>query len=375
MKIYKVQHIAFLVIILCTTLVIFIILTSKNNNSVSPSVLTDAKASLPPIGDNFEQTPKIELETGNLFDFGTIPNDKETTKRVKVFNKGKGPLYLRSIQTTCACTQGTIPVGQEVILPNGEGHILITVIPSKIVGFYSEKTLTIYTNDPHNSTFELKVIAKVEPEFLIEPESIDFGEVLKGSTYETTATITQKSMSKPLEIYKIYEPGIPDSINNNISYTIRKTESNDRELKYLVTFTLEPFSSPGEFNRTLYISTNIDRYPEVPIKIKGKIVAPYKLSISFPTPLIFNDLLKNSPKEVIIESIDDNGTFEIISYEVVPSGIFSAEYFKREKNIVFNIKCKEVPTETYGLLTLKLTHKGILYEDRILLKSFKKTIL
>ncbi len=368
MKISKTQYLVVGVVILFAFLVIVLITIGKNDSEeVLPPFQSEGLASLPPVGENFEQTAQIELETGNKYDFGIIPNDKETTKKVKVYNKGKGPLNLRFIQTSCACTQGTIPPGQEVIPPGGEGYILVTVYPSKVAGFYSEKVLTIYSNDPKNSPFELKVIARINPEFLIEPEDINFGELPKGSTKEISVTITQQNMPKPLEIYKIYESGVPDYIQNNITATLKKVEGKE-PIQYLLTFKIEPFIAPVEMNRTFFISTNIDRYPEVPIKIKGKIIAPYKLNVNFPQPITLISSSKETSKELIIEPTEENEHIEIVSYEVEPN-IFSATPHTEDGKVIFNITTQHTPNETYGILKINLTIKGQPYEERALLKN------
>lgn len=374
MRLNKTQTIVFLIILFCSGLVFILVLTSNyKNESNSSDITSETKASLPPIGENFEKIAKIELETEHVLDLGTIPNDRETSKKVKVYNKGNAPLYLRSIQTTCACTQGTIPPEYEVIPPNGEGYILVTVFPSRIAGFYSEKTLTIYSNDPYNSPYELKVIAKVEPEFVIDPEEINFGEIAKGNTGEVKITITQKNMQKKLEIYKIYEPGVPDNISNDIVYTIDEIKNAGENSLFEVTFILKPYASPGEFNRMFYLSTNIDRYPEVPLKIKGKVVAPYKLSITFPTPLTFNHLLKEFSKEVTIEPVINEEPVKIISYEVEPKDYFLVNHFEKETKVILNISCKEGTPEIYGVLSLKLSCGQQMFEDRVLLKNLKRS--
>lgn len=368
MRFSKIQYIVLTIIALFSALVIILITIAKNKtDEILPQIQTMPGASLPPIGENIENSAKIEIETGNTFDMGVIPNDKETTKKLKIYNRGKSPLNLRFIQTSCACTQGTIPPGQEIIPPGGEGHILVTVFPTRVAGFYSEKTLTIYSNDPKNSPLELKVIARVDPEFSIEPENIDFGEINKGSTKDLTIIITQKNMKKPLEIYKIYERGLPESIPNDITYSIKKIE-NTNTPQYSLTLRVEPNIAPGEFNRMFFISTNIDRYPEVPIKVKGKINAPYKINIPFPHPILLNPITNESTKQLIIEVDEENAPLEIVSYEVEPK-IFSASPNIINRKIIFNIQTQDVSNETYGLLTITLKSNRQSYEDRVLLKN------
>jgi hypothetical protein len=87
-------------------------------------------------------------------------------------------------------------------------------------------------------------------------------------------------MKKPLEITKVYEMNIPDDIENDLTAEITKIKS-DEPVEYLLTVKVNPSISPGEFIREIFLSTNIDRFPEVPIRVKGTAVAPYKIIPAF----------------------------------------------------------------------------------------------
>lgn len=374
MRILKTQYIIFGIVLLCSLFVFWLVIKSNNSDTEDKNIENPYRPSLPPVGTNPDDTAIIELETGPILDLGTVPNDKDTIKKVKVFNKGKSVLSLKDIRTTCACTVGTIPIGQNTIPPDGDGYILVTFHPARVAGFYSEKTLSIFSNDFKNPMIELKVKAKIEPEFICEPDIIDFGTFDKGNFVEQKLHITQKTMKKPLEITKVYENNIPEGIENNITAEIIKIK-NEEPVEYMLTIKANSTISPGEFTRELFLSTNIDRFPEVPIRIKGMVIAPYKINPSFPKPFIALPSISQeiSPKiEILPQSEGDK--IEFISYKVIPEK-FSIHVISLENTSGIKIDVTPITSnqELEAVLKLQLRVNGKEYHDLVLLKTVSLT--
>ncbi|HOL20588.1 MAG TPA: DUF1573 domain-containing protein [Candidatus Hydrogenedens sp.] len=370
MKIFRTQYIVFSVLFLCCLFVLFIVVKSQQQRSEENQIESPYQPSLPPLGSNQGETAQIELETGSIFDMGTVPNDVETTKKLKVFNRGKAVLSLKDIRTSCACTQGTIPAGQNVIPPNGEGYILITIYPSRVVGFYSEKTLTIFSNDYKNPVLELKVKAHIEPEFIFEPEEVQFGNFQKGTLLEQKIHITQKFMKKPLEIFKIYERNLPENIESDLIPDLVKIKSEE-PIEYMLTIKTTPKLSPGEFKREFFLSTNIDRFPEVPLKVKGSVIAPYKINYPFPKPLNIMPTPSNIPMKNIIEILPETETetIEVISHQFIPDIFTIQNILSNTTGLKIEVMPKGIEKGTSGVLDLKLRVNGKEYNEHVLLKT------
>jgi len=372
MRIKKVQYIIFGIVFLCSLFVFWLVIKSQNQNLQDNDIENPYNPSLPPVGSNPDNTAIIELETGSVLDLGTVPNDKETTKKVKVFNRGKSILSLKDIRTTCACTIGTIPIGQNAIPPNGEGYFIVTLYPARVVGFSSEKTLTIFSNDFKNPVIELKVIAKVDPEFICEPEFVDFGTLPKGKIIEQKLHIKQKSMNKPLEINKVYEKDIQDITDNDLTFEITKTKTEE-PVEYTISFKINPYVSPGELDRKIFLSTNIDRFPEVPIKVKGIVTAPYKINPTFPKPfIVFPQISKeiSNLKSIEITPQSESDKIEIVSFEIIPDFFTAREVsISNTPGIKIEVVPKTPEKETSAVLKLNLKVNDIEYQDHVLLKT------
>src|SRR5690606_23426682 len=96
----------------------------------------EADGTMPPMGESMDQIAQIRLETKDL-DLGLVANDKIHHAKLKVFNDGKMPLKITKIDTTCACTMGSIPPERALIPGGGESWIDVTLDPNRVPGFYS----------------------------------------------------------------------------------------------------------------------------------------------------------------------------------------------------------------------------------------------
>ncbi len=131
------------------------------------------------------------------FDMGTIGNKKETEKKLTISNTGTGTLEIKDVRTSCGCTKGYFKDRRKdkmkttKLKPGESTDLFISVDPFRVPGFESQKTLTLFTSDPENATMSFDVLAKVEPEFEIEPEQLHLGELNKGETAKGQAIIRQ----------------------------------------------------------------------------------------------------------------------------------------------------------------------------------------
>ncbi len=145
------------------------------------------------------------------FDMGTIGNEKVTEKTLSISNDGPGTLEIKDVRTSCGCTQGYFrdrkkdKIKTTKLKPGDSAVLYISVDPFRVPGFDSRKTLTLFTNDPNNLTASFDVVAKVEPEFEVDPEQLHLGVLDKGEKGEGQAVIRQLNDSK-LEITAV-RPG------------------------------------------------------------------------------------------------------------------------------------------------------------------------
>jgi len=117
-----------------------------------------------------EAGPKLEFENPNI-DFGTIVQDSEPFRTIKITNTGDEPLLITNARGSCGCTVPTVP--KKPILP-GETAEMKVRYDTKRVGSIN-KTVTLTTNEKVK-TRTIRVLGKVtaKPEGTPTKESNPF---------------------------------------------------------------------------------------------------------------------------------------------------------------------------------------------------------
>ncbi len=102
--------------------------------------------------------PKIEYNS-RTFEFGEIPEGKKVDYTFKIMNKGKKPLVIRSVTTSCDCTTGQ-PTSN-TIQPGQETEMKISFDSHGKMGMQN-KIITVISNDPGHATTILRVTGTVK---------------------------------------------------------------------------------------------------------------------------------------------------------------------------------------------------------------------
>jgi hypothetical protein len=256
-------------------------------------------------GGKIGQGAKIEVETDH-FDMGEVDNTGPTTKEILVFNRGTAPLDITEVRTNCGCTQGKLVANAKTnsgapvtrIPPGGSLPMSVVVDPFRIPGFISTKVLTLYSNDPDTPSQEVAVTAKVKPEFILEPDTLDFGTIENGSGVEAKILL-RESDAPDLDITGL-RPGHNASSNSgsdagtagleSAKYTLdlKKRAKEDwlspDHPEWEITVRLAPDLPAGDLNDSFVILSNIKRVDAIGYRLAAKIdsfftVAPTMLSV------------------------------------------------------------------------------------------------
>lgn len=226
----------------------------------------------------------------NPVEMGTIARDKLAEKRVTVKNPSGIPIDVLDISTSCVCTLGRFERsavrsdGRRVttIAPGDEEVLLVTVDPKKVHGFYSTKTLSLTTTDPVVSVYGLDVTAHVDPEFAMEPNSLDFGIVQAGEPAEVRAHITQL-IDEPFDIRSVQLPlpsaekGAPPPKQPPVALELVKTPESQWKTpgraEWDVIARLLPTADTGVLDLSAWFMTNSTRVEDIGFKVVGKVVS------------------------------------------------------------------------------------------------------
>lgn len=214
------------------------------------------------------RNPKIELETDH-FQMGTIPYDAPYVSEMKVYNRGATELRITRITTTCACTTGKMRT--PVIPAGGVGILEITVDPARIQGFFTTKTLTLFTNDPVNQYPSLDVTTYVEAEAEFEPQEFELGEVAQGAGMEIVVYVRQLQ-DYPLVIDDV---GV---FEDSAYFTAEMEQVPESEWntpgkrEYIVRAKMLPNTPPGDYQKFIVIHSNLKYQPSIYLPIKVSVL-------------------------------------------------------------------------------------------------------
>ncbi len=256
---------------------------------------------------------RIELQTAK-FDMGLIENDRTSEQRMKVFNRGNAPLKISHVSTSCGCTTGEM--ASNVIAPGESADLIIRVDPAKIPGFFAEKVLTVFNNDPSNPQPTVNVVSHVKPEATFTPDILDFGQIALGESKEVTTTIRQQqepalaiagaALGRDLPFIEVKYDAVPEE---------KWTTPGKRE--YTLTARVTPDALVGVYDEWIWVNTNIKRYANIPVKFKGEIVGPYAVS---PRNVALRAVIPGTPMEGVL-SITSEKSLKILEVSNTNSAV------------------------------------------------------
>lgn len=138
---------------------IYVIINGEKNNRNRLSISATVEEDFSHLTEEeLAQAPSIKFDNVK-FDFGTLKQGEKATHNYEFVNDGKSDLVIRKIKASCGCT-ATNPE-KMVIKPGEKSHITAT-FNSAGKRSRQNKTITIITNDPKQSSVVLKITGTVE---------------------------------------------------------------------------------------------------------------------------------------------------------------------------------------------------------------------
>lgn len=122
------------------------------------------------------QGPKLVVAQP-VHDFGAVSEGTKVRHSFVLQNKGSGNLVVQRVVAACGCTAAA--ASPEPIAPGAQGTIEVEFDTS---GFSGEKlkTVRLYTNDLDTPITVLSLKGSIEPEVVVEPRRVFFGDVVRG---------------------------------------------------------------------------------------------------------------------------------------------------------------------------------------------------
>lgn len=224
-----------------------------------------------------EQVPPKAVVADKEFDAGTVNKGDEIKHDFIVENQGKGVLEITRVQPACGCT---VTEFDKKIEPGKSGKITATVHTTNFNGPI-HKTISVATNDPEMSNFQLAIKATVKAVLNVTPNQFQqVGLVFKGQSLKKDFTLTSED-GTPFEVTQI------QSEDPALKYDLKMAPD-----KKSATFTvILPEDHPtGPITGRFTLSTTHPKAPSVTLAVFGTIREPLTV---YPQELIYSGLNKS----------------------------------------------------------------------------------
>jgi hypothetical protein len=147
--------------------------------------------------------PKIEF-AATTHDFGKVSEGENVKFAFKVTNKGKAPLTIDNVRTSCGCTAAT-PKDKN-IAPGGASEIAVSFDSRGRPG-KNRKVITVSSNDPTAATSRLEIIADVEPTLAFEARHVRLNPAYNEEQVKEVRLVGKLAKGTTLTVKEVSEKG------------------------------------------------------------------------------------------------------------------------------------------------------------------------
>lgn len=203
--------------------------------------------------------PLIHFENPD-FNFGRVYRGKIIEYIYKLRNLGNHTLEITKVKPSCGCT--AVILAAKTIKPGKAGEIKVTFKTASYSGNIN-KSITVSSNDPDNSSYILTIAGEIIEEITIKPKNINFGTIMNPEDeLPKTITVLVKSETEPDFTIK--------KITSSIKFvTTSVKRGKDGICSISVTLKGEPVI--GRFNGVIVLETDITRQKRADIPFFGMI--------------------------------------------------------------------------------------------------------
>jgi len=204
--------------------------------------------------------PKIQFDK-TVYNFGTTSLVDSVTGTFTFQNAGTGELKVGKPQPSCGCTVASVK--PDVLKPGEKGELVFTVRVGGQRGPL-EKSITVPSNDPQNSSVKLAI--KVEMKQIVEvtPPSFNIGSLRQGET-TNLSVVLRRTDGQKLVIVKT-EPS-----SKMLSARIEPIEASNGQSANLL-IDVRPEGAPHGFNDSVKVYLDGVSQPVATVTVNGRLL-------------------------------------------------------------------------------------------------------
>ncbi len=349
---------------------------SKGNSS--------APAKADPIKDDRSpKAAKVQITGGTTYDFGTMQQGSKKTHSFVFKNIGTAPMELEVANTSCRCTIGAL--SDSTLEPGEETNVTLEWKATGVLDQFSQ-TATIATNDPDHRNVLLTVRGIVARTILIEPPTLNFGDIPVGEGAKKTAFVFGYG-DVPLEVKKVSwgDERTAKMVDIQVTPIEIDPEKFPQHVRAKgaarIDLTIKGGINLGPLQSRLVVDTNIENVSDVDLSVSGTVVGDIQF---LPNPsfdaernlLLFDHVPRGTEttrKMFLSVQGQYRDTLTLELAEVVPSSslkVTIGEPTRQQNRTIFPITCtvpKDAPpamfpgtsSSNFGRVLIKTNHPDI----------------
>jgi hypothetical protein len=147
--------------------------------------------------------PKIEV-AATTHDFGKVDEGENVKFAFKLTNKGKAPLTIENVRTSCGCTAATPK--DKTIAPGASSELAVSFDTRGRPG-KNRKVITVTSNDPENATTRLEIMADVEPTLAFEARHVRLNPAYNEEQVKEVRLVGKLAKGATLKVEEVSEKG------------------------------------------------------------------------------------------------------------------------------------------------------------------------
>ena len=220
----------------------------------------------PASADSWAQSMFEELSK----DFGTVPRGPMLAHSFQITNKTQQPVHISGVRVSCGCVSAS--AAQDQLAPGQSTAINATMDTRRFTGV---KSVTIYVtfDQPQWEEVRLWVQANGRDDIGINPETLAFGKVKKGSAPSTSVSLNIPGGGG-------WTIGGVQTESNYIQASVKETRRESAEVSYQLTATVSADAPVGKWYSDVWLKTTNESMPRIRVPLTIEIESALSLSSS-----------------------------------------------------------------------------------------------
>lgn len=225
-----------------------------------PEVITTSQQTDTDSGAPHELGPRIQFDD-DAFDFGTLYQREKTSHEFMFENVGDAVLDIVAVKSNCGCAAAV--ASSDALAPGEQGAISCTVSAGTLRGDLT-KHVYVDSSDPTQPRVTLTITGKIKQEIEVNPPGVYIGRMALGDVIQRTVLVRSADL-KSFQILRV-------ATDHPALHVSEPALLAGEFSRYELTISFGPIQEPERVNAKVTLYTDLERSPEIPIPVYGRVV-------------------------------------------------------------------------------------------------------